>query len=257
MSGSGSRAPSRDWDASTYDRVADAQEQWGKEVIERLALSGDETVLDAGCGSGRVTRLLVERLPRGRVIGIDASPSMIERARQNLADGVELVVANLLDLDVEEAVDAVFSNATFHWIVDHDLLFARLFAALRPGGRLVAQCGGEGNVASFRAAARSVGARPPFIEHLADWSEPNLFASAEETEVRLRDAGFTEVSCWLEPKLYRPADPRGFLSSVCLGGPLQRLPEDLRDGFVDAVLEEMAPLELDYVRLNISALRPA
>ena len=108
-----------DWDASTYHRVADNQEEWGTEVLERLDLSGDETVLDAGCGSGRVTRLLLERLPRGRVIGVDAAPSMIEEARSNLSeygDRVELRVGNLVDLEMEAEVDAVFSNATFHWI---------------------------------------------------------------------------------------------------------------------------------------------
>ena len=95
-----------DWDAATYHRVADNQEEWGREVLDRLELKGDETVLDAGCGSGRVTRLLLERLPEGRVIGVDAAPSMIEEARANLAefgDRVELQVQNLLELELDAA----------------------------------------------------------------------------------------------------------------------------------------------------------
>jgi trans-aconitate 2-methyltransferase len=133
-----SRATPVDWDAATYHRVADNQEEWGREVLDRLSLEGDETVLDAGCGSGRVTRLLLERLPQGRVIGVDAAPSMIAEARSNLAefeDRVELRVGDLTALELDEPVDAIFSNATFHWVSDHELLFRRLAAALRPGGR--------------------------------------------------------------------------------------------------------------------------
>src|SRR5581483_8420129 len=127
-------AEHREWDASTYDRVSDIQADWSLEVMDRLDLQGDETVLDAGCGSGRVTRLLLERLPDGRVIGVDASRSMIEKAREALPDRTEFIVSDLLDLELEQAVDAVFSNATFHWILDHRRLFERLHAALRPGG---------------------------------------------------------------------------------------------------------------------------
>ncbi|MBA3328711.1 MAG: methyltransferase domain-containing protein, partial [Solirubrobacterales bacterium] len=118
------------------------------EVLHRLDLRGDETVLDAGCGSGRVTRMLLDRLPRGRVIAVDASPDMVGRAREELGPGADVRRADLatLRLQTAESVDAVFSNAVFHWVDDHDALFASLAGALRPGGRLVAQCGGEGNV---------------------------------------------------------------------------------------------------------------
>lgn len=249
------RAP-RDWDAATYDRVADAQEEWGREVLERLDLRGDEIVLDAGCGSGRVTRLLAERLPHGRVIGVDASASMIEKARETLGPDAELILSDLLGLRLPEPVDAAFSNATFHWVMDHDLLFERLFATLRPGGRLIAQCGGEGNVEAFRALVASIAIEPRFAPHFTEWAEPLNFASPRTTTARLAHAGFVEVECWLEDKLYRPADPRGFLASVCLGAPLERLPAELHDPFIDAVLERAAPVELDYVRLNIAARRP-
>src|SRR5215218_10706344 len=126
--------PHRDWDGATYDRIADPMTRWGTGVLERLPLAGDETVLDAGCGSGRVTERLLERLPRGRVIAADASESMIEKAREKLGDRVDYLVADLTELELSEPVDVVFSTATFHWISDHDRLFARLHAALVPGG---------------------------------------------------------------------------------------------------------------------------
>src|SRR3954462_15538715 len=151
----------RDWNAASYQRVSAPLEAMGREVLDRLELDGDERVLDAGCGTGRVTAALVERLPRGHVVAVDGSPSMVEQARERLGPGVEGFAADLLELELDEPLDAILSpppfapilsTATFHWIGDHDRLFDRLFAALWPGGRIVAQCGGAGNVASVRAA---------------------------------------------------------------------------------------------------------
>jgi len=253
--------PTVDWDAATYDRVADPQEEWGLEVLGRLELRGDETVLDAGCGSGRVTRHLLERLPRGRVIGVDASPSMIERAREKLepfGDRVELRVGDLLNLDLGGEVDAVFSNATFHWILDHQRLFGRLFRALRPGGRLGVQFGGEGNVAAWKRAIESAEGDERFSPYLRGMPDILHFASLGDTEARLRRCGFELDRIWLEPRTVQPAEPRAFVSSVGLAHHLERLPDQLKDAFIDSVLDSMSkPLTLDYVRLNIAARRPA
>jgi trans-aconitate 2-methyltransferase len=246
----------RDWDAATYDRVSAPQVAMAARVLERLPLEGDETVLDAGCGSGRVTEMLLERLPRGRVIAVDEAPSMVEHARARLGERPTVFQANLIELVLDDPVDAVFSNAVFHWIADHELLFERLFAALRPGGRLVAQCGGAGNVARFHDAARAVAAEPPYAEHLTGWVGPWNFAGPDETAERLARVGFGDVETWLEPYPVVPDDPVGYLRTVCLGYHLERLPAELRTGYVDAVAER-ADQELDYVRLNITARRPA
>ena len=246
---------SRDWDAATYDRVSEPQVEWAAEVLGRLPLRGDETVLDAGCGSGRVTRLLLERLPAGHVIAVDSAPSMVEHARATLGDRATVFRANLTELELEQPVDAVFSNAVFHWIAEHQRLFERLFAALRPGGRLVAQCGGAGNVERFHRAADAVGSESPYAAYLAGWTGPWNFAGPDETAARLRHAGFVDVEAWLEPRPVAPPDPSGYLGSVCLGYHLERLPEELRACYVEAVRERCGR-ELDYVRLNITARRP-
>src|SRR5689334_20488825 len=247
----------REWDASTYDRVSDIQADWSLEVIDRLDLRGDETVLDAGCGSGRVTRLLLERLPDGRVIGVDASRSMIEKAREALPDRTEFVVSDLLDLDLSERVDAVFSNATFHWILDHRRLFERLHAALRPGGALEAQCGGIGNLDEFLNSLENVNGDERFAPYVRGISSTWNFASPGDTELRLRSAGFVEERCWLEERIEKPREPREFLRTVCVRQHLERLPDDLRNPYLDAILEYIPrPLTLDYMRLNISAKRP-
>ena len=202
--------------------------------------TGDETVLDAGCGSGRVTEALLERLPRGRVIAADGSAEMVEAARERLGDGVELIHADLLELELDEEVDAVFSNAVFHWISDHGALFERLAATLRPGGRLEAQCGGEGNVARFYAVAAEVAAEEPFSAHLEGFA-PTYFAGPEVTTERLAAAGFTDVRCWLEPRPVRPPEPEAFIETVCLGSHLDELPEELREPYLAAVLERLGP----------------
>ena len=141
-------------------------------VLDRLPLVGSETVVDAGCGTGRVTELLLERLPRGRVIAVDADPEMIRVARENLGDRADVRQCDLVELPAEEQVDAVFSTATFHWILDHDLLFAKLFSVLRPGGRLVAQCGGRGNISELRSVGDSLASDPTFAPYFENWSPP-------------------------------------------------------------------------------------
>jgi trans-aconitate 2-methyltransferase len=247
---------SRDWDAATYHRVSGPQVEMAGAVLDRLDLRGDETVLDAGCGSGRVTLMLLERLPRGYVVAVDQAASMVEHAREALPpDRATVLQASLTELVLDSPVDAVFSNAVFHWVPDHDALFARLFAALRPGGRMVAQCGGEGNVARFHQAARDAAAEEPFARWFEGWEGPWHFAAPAVTAERLERAGFEAVETWLEPYPVVPDDPGDYLRTVCLGYHLERLPEELRDAYTEAVLRRADP-ELDYVRLNITARVP-
>ena len=249
--------PPRDWDAATYERLGAPIEAMGRDVLDRLVLRGDETVVDAGCGTGRVTAALAERLPRGRVIAVDASPAMVREARARLPeDRVDVVEADLLELELGRPADAVFSTATFHWIGDHDRLFSRLQAALVPGGRLVAQCGGEGNVAAIKRAGMEIGSREPFAEYLGGWGGDWNFASLEETDRRLRRAGFRDVWCWRTIVRVEPEDPAGYLGAICLGSFLERLPAELHEPFVDAAVEALGlPLTIPYVRLNILARR--
>jgi trans-aconitate 2-methyltransferase len=243
-----------EWDATAYDVVSDPQYSWGMEVLERLELRGDEYALDAGCGSGRVTERLLQRLPHGRMLAVDASKAMIEKARERLGDHASYLVADLARLEVEEPVDLVFSTATFHWIPDHDLLFRRIRAALRPGGRLISQCGGKGNIVEHVDAVAAVSAEPAFAAHLGDAGRLWNYAGPEETEARLCDAGFSEARCWLEPRPVEPSDPLRFTMTSTLGAHLVRLPEELRQPFAEAVIERSRePFTLDYVRLNIEA----
>jgi trans-aconitate 2-methyltransferase len=239
----------RDWDAAAYDRLPIPMTRWGAAVVGWLDLAGDERVLDAGCGTGQVTATLRDRLPRGHVIALDGSQSMIEQARARLGDDrIEYVVADLQwPLPIDEPVDAVLSTATFHWIADHDPLFANLAAVLRAGGQLAAQCGGAGNIASIEAALRDMGAEPGH-KH---------FATPEATTTRLEAAGFVDIECWLhdDPTPLPEGDLEPYLEAICLGDHVEHMTDDDRRAFVHEVARRLPAPAIDYVRLNIRARR--
>jgi trans-aconitate methyltransferase len=257
-----------EWNATAYHRVSGPQTSWGQKVLARLELRGDERAIDAGCGSGRLTGALMDRLPGGTVIAIDRSRPMLLAARANLrpafGDRVRFVRVALPAMPFSSWADLVFSTATFHWIVDHDRLFRNIFKALRRGGRLHAQCGGGANLERAHALAEHVMRDPSLAAFFTDWSDPWEFASAETTAARLRAAGFTDVDTNLEAAptpLATEADYREFVTTVIYHPHLERLPTpELKQHFIDGVTRlaagEAPPFTLDYWRLNMSARKP-
>jgi trans-aconitate methyltransferase len=259
---------STEWDAQSYHAVAGPQTGWGHVVLDRLALDGSERVIDAGCGSGRLTAALLDRLPRGHVLALDQSRNMLEVARTNLRPAygtrVHFVQAALPLVPVAGWADVVFSTATFHWVRDHASLFANLRRALRPRGRLHAQCGGGPNLARAHALAEDVMRQAPFAPHFADWPGVWEFASAEATAARLHAAGFDEVVTELveaPTTLATEADYRAFVTTVIYHPHLAELPDELRGRFIDEVTAlaaaESPAFTLDYCRLNMAATAPA
>ena len=256
-----------EWDAAEYEAVSAPQTEWGADFLgvflERYGLRGDEAVVDAGCGTGRVTELLLRHLPRGTVLAVDASEAMVEAARRRFAgDGrVRVERQDLRELEVGEHVDVIFSTATFHWILDHERLFDRLARALKPGGRLVAQCGGKGNIARTMAATEEVMGEARFKDPFAGWEGVWNFADSETTKARLETAGFEDVETWLheEPTRFGSVEELArFLKTVVLRQHAAVLPAGERDTFSTAVAARLAEdglLVVDYVRLNILAAR--
>ena len=243
----------REWDARTYDSLPLPHTNWGRRTLASLDLRGVKSVLDAGCGTGRDTQLLLELAPDARVVAVDGSRAMLEQLRVRLADRsdrVEIVQADLMKpLPLQGHVDAVFSVATFHWISDHETLFRNLAGVLRPGGQFVADCGGQGNVARIAAAIEDALGDSPAI-----WN----FAGAEETERRLEDAGFTDIDVALVPdpcRLELGEQFESYLATLVLGAHLDRLPEPERAEFVRAVVERLPEPVVDYVRLTFRAKR--
>jgi trans-aconitate 2-methyltransferase len=256
-----------EWDAAEYEAVSAPQTGWGAHflqiLLERRALKGNEAAVDVGCGTGRVTELLLRHLPRGTVLAVDASEAMAEAARRRFAGDPRVRVErrDILRLEVDESVDVIFSTATFHWIMNHERLFDHLARLLKPGGRLVAQCGGRGNIARTLAAAEWVMDEERFRDAFAGWEAGWNFAHPETTKARLEAAGFEEIEAWLHEEFTEftsVGELTRFLKTVVLKPHLTFLPEAERDPFATAVatrLAEKGSLVVDYVRLNMLATR--
>ena len=257
-----------EWNAASYHKVSGPQTSWGHKVLARLAVNGDERAIDAGCGSGKLTLALTERLPRGSMVAIDRSWNMLLTARANLrpvfGSRVKFVQVSLPDMPFANYADLVFSTATFHWIKDHPALFAGIHQSLRAGGRLHAQCGGGPNLVRAHALAQRLMHVAPFAPYFTDWPGPWEFADAETTASRLHAAGFVDVETSLEEApttLASEADYREFVTTVIYHPHLERLPEAaLKQAFIDRVTELSAqddqPFTLDYWRLNLAARKP-
>ena len=245
-----------------YHRLSAPQVSWGKKVLSRLRLRGDEVVLDAGCGTGRLTAELLEALPRGRVVGIDLSQNMLNSARDHLCEfgpRVNLVAADLLHLPFARTFEGVVSTAAFHWVLDHDRLFLNLHQVLIPGGWLEAQCGGGPNIVRLRTRADALAATREFARFFAGFHEPWLFEDAEGAAATLRRAGFVDIETSTEPAqtvLENAEQYIEFVRNIILREHLQRLPsQDLRDAFMTELAKQAAaddpPFSLDYWRLNL------
>jgi trans-aconitate methyltransferase len=255
-----------DWDGAAYQRLSDPQFRWGLRVLDSIELRGDECALDLGCGPGRLTAELLARLPRGRVIAVDASPSMIATARRQLdhfGARLSFLQGDLLNLELHSIADLAFSTAVFHYVADHARLFRVIHRALKPGGRLVAQCGGGPNLARIRGRADRLMSDPRFAPFFRGWKNPWNYTSAEATAEHLRAAGFVEVDTGLEeaPIHFDDADAfRQFARNVVVRLYLAAISDEARrEEFLDALVAQAGgdtpPFTLDYWRLNMRAKR--
>jgi trans-aconitate methyltransferase len=252
-----------DWDAERYHRLSRPQLAWGRAVLDRLAPRPGERVLDLGCGTGRLTTEIAAATG-SFTVGLDRSAAMLAEAAGHAGRAVRFVLADGARLPFIDAFDAVFSGATFHWIPDHDRLFASVFGALRQGGRLVAQCGGGPNLRRLLDRAHALMDSPDYTRYFGAWSDPWRFAGPDDTRARLGAAGFSDIDVGLEPAPTTMPDRaafENFISCVCVRHHVDRLPADVRPRFVGALADVAAgddpPFTLDYWRLNIAARKGA
>jgi trans-aconitate 2-methyltransferase len=255
------------WNAEVYERIGTPMRRWAQAVIDDLNLSGNETVLDAGCGSGSVTFDLLERLPRGLIYAVDNSPDMISMITRAIDErritNVIPIRASLTNFELPEQVDVVFSNAVLHWIPDDDALFGCLLRAARPGARFRAQCGGGQNIARLTAATEAVETRKPYERYLR-LAEFRKYRTEEEAKEAMERAGWTDVNASLfdSPVRFEDRDEASlYLRTIILQRHVAALPEEHQEPFLRAVIDETIrrfgePFTADYVRLDLWARRP-
>lgn len=206
------------WDARTYDQVSRlVQYRWGQQVLEWRKWRGDEIVMDAGCGSGLLTRRLAKRVPRGKVYAVDIDSNMIKRAKNNLQffDNVEIIQSSFTDIRIPRKLDVVFSNSALHWIQDHKKVFQKFWEMLHPinvssdnndisissndnnnsesNGQLLIQCGGDGNLQRIISMLERITHLDQFKEYFTDWNQPWYFAKPDDTYKLLQETGYVNA----------------------------------------------------------------
>jgi trans-aconitate methyltransferase len=237
------------WNPKDYAQHSAAQLAWARELLDRLALRGDEAALDVGCGDGKITAECAARLPGGYALGIDAAPEMIAYARAafppqthpNLEffhlDARRIALERRIDL--EARFDLAFSNAALHWIEDQPAVLVGIAHALKPGGRMAVSCGGRGNAAEILECLEAMLATEPWREMFCDFPPPYFFYGPREWAAWLREAGLTVERLELVPKDMTLAGREGLTGWVrTTWHPYtERVPEERREAFIDELAE--------------------
>jgi trans-aconitate methyltransferase len=256
------------WNAEDYSKNSSEQQKWARELIAKLKLRGDERVLDLGCGDGKVTAELAAHVPRGEVVGVDLSPEMIRFATEHFTGPAHanlcFAQADARALPFHEEFDVVFSNAVLHWTDDHRPVLQGIHRALRPGGRILLQMGGRGNVAGVLAVMNHIVRDPKWSPFFHEFSFRYGFHGPEEYSRWLTDAGLIPTRVELFPKDMVHDSPRGFkgwFRSTWMPW-IDRVPADQRSAFIDDCVarylhshpaDERGRVQVAMVRLEVEA----
>jgi len=270
------------WDAENYHKVSTVQETWAKELLSKRKWKGDEVLIDAGCGSGRVTRLIADILKNGKIYAIDLDQNMIEKAKINLNDyeNVIFVNADLSSVELPEQVDVIFSNAVIHWIKDHYKLFSNFWKLLKQSGEILIQCGGKGNLGAVHDILDLTRESSKFKGYFHNWEDPWNFASAEETFSIMERTGFKKIETGLTKKIAKFSsfeEYRLFMKTVVMKPYLSYLPSAYDNQIINSFMncffsnqknkenkenkenreisEVTTDYTIDYTRLNIRATK--
>jgi trans-aconitate 2-methyltransferase len=161
----------KDWNSSLYDQKHAFVFEYGKSLLSLLDPQPGESILDLGCGTGHLTKAIAES--GAHVVGLDSSPSMIEVARAAYPE-LEFILADATNFSLPATFDAVFSNATLHWVIEAEKAIRCIATSLKTGGRLVAEFGGKGNVATIITAIQQSIWELVHIEVNHGWYYPSI-----------------------------------------------------------------------------------
>lgn len=263
------------WDAKNYHKVSSIQETWAIELLSKRKWKGNEVLVDAGCGTGRVTKIISNILKEGKIYAIDLDHNMIENAKLNLKDqeNVIFIKSDLSTVELPEPVDIIFSNAVIHWIKDHYNLFSNFLKLLKKSGEILIQCGGKGNLGTIQPILDLTRKSNAFKGYFQDWEDPWNFASAEETYSMMERVGFKKVETSLTKKIAKFSsfeEYKLFMKTVVMKPYLSYLPSDYNNQIIDSFIdcffkyykESIKGLtkvpndyNIDYTRLNIRAFK--
>jgi trans-aconitate methyltransferase len=181
------------WNAVDYAKSSSVQQQWARELIRKLNLKGDETLLDIGSGDGKVTAEIATHLPKGSVVGIDSSEEMIRLAQSMFSvdafPNLRFQHGNASSLQFENKFDVVFSNATLHWILDHRPVLRGIYSSLKHGGKVLLQMGGRGNADEVMAAFKRIIIKEEWRGYFDEFNFSYGFYGPDEYRIWLCEAG--------------------------------------------------------------------
>lgn len=256
------------WDAAEYEKHSSPQQRWAHDVIRTLTLSGDEQILDIGCGDGKVTAALAALVPKGRVLGIDSSEGMVAFAQHRFPPAhypnLQFCWGNATRLAYRCEFDLVVSFASLHWVRNHLAVLSGIKRSLKPGGRAVLQFGGKGNAAMISDVANELIKHNRWKGYFKNFTYPWFFYSVEEYRGFVERTGLSAKRIQLVPKdmVHDGRDTlAGWLRTVFLPY-TERLPEALREDFVgefaNACVERRPPdengrIHVKMVRLEVEA----
>jgi trans-aconitate 2-methyltransferase len=187
-----------EFDAQYYRRASAHQQEWGARLIAELDLQGHEHILDVGSGDGSLTRNLAAGVPRGSVLGLDASARMVEAAQGLQEPNLQFVRGDILDADFREEFHVVFSSATLHWVQDHGRLLRVLYRAVKPGGLVRLSFAGDGNCSRLIATLRELMAEPGYRAAFGGFAWPWYMPAVEEYDRLVREVPFCDARVWGE-----------------------------------------------------------
>ena len=259
------------WNPEDYAKNSDAQLKWARELRQNLNLQGDESVLDVGCGDGKITADFSTALPKGRVVGVDSSPEMIVYATRTYAvtqyPNLSFACVDARSLDFDREFDLCFSNATLHWVDNHQAFLNGASRALQSGGRLVISCGGQGNASDILQVFSKVVASQHWKNYFDVFHNPYFFYEDQDYALWLEKAGFNVKQLELVPKDMTHSGKEGLAGWIrTTWMPFtHRIPGHERDNFIADFVErylERFPLDdnglahVRMVRLEVNALKP-
>lgn len=259
------------WNAEDYAGNSSAQLEWAQELIAKLDLKGYESVLDIGCGDGKVSAQLARTVRDGYVVGIDVSEDMIRHATVQFPSeaypNLSFHCMDATDIRFADRFDVVFSNAALHWIENQHAVLKGVRSCLKPGGKLLFQMGGHGNAEEILNVVEKVVQQDRWQEYFETFTSPYHFCGTKEYEIWLAENGFCISRLELIPKdmKHKNADDfAGWLRTVWFPY-TDCLPEEMRDKFLRNVVEiytakhpvdDLGNTHVRMVRLEVEAHAP-